>query len=99
MEKRICPHVWVNFGFILWAEGNFGERPVVKSHVFQQVMRYLDIDVRAHLTQGKDGRRANFVTSFIVKVRALQRGMLCRNRPALASADRPVRLKTNSTCH
>jgi hypothetical protein len=31
--------------------------PVAKSHVFQQVMRYLDIDVRAHLPQGKDGRR------------------------------------------
>jgi hypothetical protein len=26
--------------------------------VFQQVMRYLDIDVLAHLPQGKDGRRA-----------------------------------------
>ena len=25
--------------------------------MFQQVMRYLDIDVRAHLPQGKDGRR------------------------------------------
>ena len=32
--------------------------PVARSHVFQQVMRYLDIDVRAHLPQGKDGRRA-----------------------------------------
>jgi hypothetical protein len=31
--------------------------PVARSHVFQQVMRYLDIDVRAHLPQGKDGRR------------------------------------------
>jgi len=31
--------------------------PVAKSRVFQQVMRYLDIDVRAHLPQGKDGRR------------------------------------------
>lgn len=31
--------------------------PVAKSHVFGQVMRYLDIDVRAHLPQGKDGRR------------------------------------------
>jgi hypothetical protein len=29
--------------------------PVARSHVFQQVMRYLDIDVRAHLPQGKDG--------------------------------------------
>jgi hypothetical protein len=32
--------------------------PIAKSHVFQQVMGYLDIDVRAHLPQGKDGRRA-----------------------------------------
>jgi hypothetical protein len=32
--------------------------PVAKSHVFQQVMRYLGIDVCAHLPQGKDGRRA-----------------------------------------
>jgi hypothetical protein len=32
--------------------------PVARSHVFQQVMRYLDIDVRAHLPQGEDGRRA-----------------------------------------
>ena len=32
--------------------------PVAKSHVFQQVMRYLDIDVRTHLPQDKDGRRA-----------------------------------------
>ena len=31
--------------------------PIAKSHVFQQVMRYLDIDVHAHLPQGKDGRR------------------------------------------
>ena len=31
--------------------------PVARSHVFQQVMRYLDIDVSAHLPQGKDGRR------------------------------------------
>ncbi len=31
--------------------------PVARSHVFQQVMRYLDIDVRAHLPEGKDGRR------------------------------------------
>jgi hypothetical protein len=37
-----------------------------KSHVFQQVMRYLDIDVRAHLPQGKDGRR---VTALARKVR------------------------------
>ncbi len=27
--------------------------PVARSHVFQQVMRYLDIEVRAHLPQGK----------------------------------------------
>jgi hypothetical protein len=32
--------------------------PIAKSHVFQQVMRYLGIDVCAHLPQGKDGRRA-----------------------------------------
>jgi hypothetical protein len=31
--------------------------PVAKSHVFQQVMHYLDVDVRAHVPQGKDGRR------------------------------------------
>jgi len=31
--------------------------PVARSHVFQQVMRYLDIDVRTHLPQGQDGRR------------------------------------------
>jgi hypothetical protein len=31
--------------------------PVARSHVFQQVMRYLGIDVRAHLPQGEDGRR------------------------------------------
>jgi hypothetical protein len=31
--------------------------PVAKSHVFQQVMRYLGVDVRAHMPQGKDGRR------------------------------------------
>jgi hypothetical protein len=29
--------------------------PIARSHVFQQVTRYLDIDVRAHLPQGKDG--------------------------------------------
>jgi hypothetical protein len=40
--------------------------PIARSHVFQQVMRYLDIDVRAHLPQGKDGRRATgwFYTGF-----------------------------------
>jgi hypothetical protein len=32
--------------------------PVARSQMFQQVMRYLDVDVRAHLPQGKDGRRA-----------------------------------------
>ena len=31
--------------------------PIAKSHVFQQVMRYLDVDVRPHMPQGKDGRR------------------------------------------
>ena len=31
--------------------------PIAKSHVFQQVMRYLDVDVRTHMPQGKDGRR------------------------------------------
>jgi hypothetical protein len=31
--------------------------PVAKSHVFQRVMRYLDVDVRAHMPRGKDGRR------------------------------------------
>jgi hypothetical protein len=31
--------------------------PVTRSHVFQQVMRYLGIDVRAHLPQTKDSRR------------------------------------------
>jgi hypothetical protein len=31
--------------------------PIAKSQVFQQVMRYLDVDVRPHLPQGKDGRR------------------------------------------
>ena len=31
--------------------------PVARSQEFQQIMRYLDIDVRAHLPQGKDGRR------------------------------------------
>src|SRR5260221_12402740 len=31
--------------------------PIARSHVFQQVVRYLDKDVRAHLPQGKDGRR------------------------------------------
>jgi hypothetical protein len=35
--------------------------PVARSHVFKQVMGCLDIDVRAHLPQGKDGRR---VTAF-----------------------------------
>jgi hypothetical protein len=31
--------------------------PIARSQVFQQVMRYLDIDVRPHMPQGKDGRR------------------------------------------
>jgi hypothetical protein len=31
--------------------------PIAKSQVFQQVMRYLEVDVRPHLPQGKDGRR------------------------------------------
>ncbi len=31
--------------------------PIAKSHVFQQVMRYLRIEVRTHLPAGKDGRR------------------------------------------
>jgi hypothetical protein len=31
--------------------------PIAKSQVFQQVMRYLDVDVRPHMPQGKDGRR------------------------------------------
>jgi hypothetical protein len=31
--------------------------PVAHSHVFQQVMQYLSIDVRTHLPAGKDGRR------------------------------------------
>ena len=32
--------------------------PVAKSQVFQQVMRYLGVNVQAHVPQGKDGRRA-----------------------------------------
>ncbi len=31
--------------------------PIAKSRVFQQVMRYLGIEVRTHLPAGKDGRR------------------------------------------
>lgn len=31
--------------------------PVVHSHVFQQVMQYLSIEVRTHVPAGKDGRR------------------------------------------
>ena len=31
--------------------------PVAHSHVFQQVMQYLSVDVRTHLPAGKDGRR------------------------------------------
>ncbi len=31
--------------------------PIARSHVFQQVMKYLGIQVRTHLPAGKDGRR------------------------------------------
>ena len=31
--------------------------PVARSHVFHQVMRYLDIEVRTHMPQDSDGRR------------------------------------------
>lgn len=31
--------------------------PIARSHLFQQVMRYLDINVKTHLPAGKDGRR------------------------------------------
>jgi hypothetical protein len=31
--------------------------PIVRSHVFHQVMRYLGVEVRTHLPQGRDGRR------------------------------------------
>lgn len=31
--------------------------PVRQSHVFQQVMAYLDIDVQSHMPRGSDGRR------------------------------------------
>lgn len=31
--------------------------PIAKSHLFQQVMRYLDINVMTHMPAGKDGRR------------------------------------------
>src|SRR5271166_7179485 len=31
--------------------------PIAKSHVFQQVMSYLDVEVKVHLPQGKDSRR------------------------------------------
>ena len=31
--------------------------PIARSHLFQQVMRYLDIQVMTHLPAGKDGRR------------------------------------------
>ncbi len=31
--------------------------PIRKSHLFQQVMRYLDIAVKTHIPAGKDGRR------------------------------------------
>ena len=31
--------------------------PIARSHLFQQVMRYLDIQVMTHMPAGKDGRR------------------------------------------
>ena len=31
--------------------------PIARSHVFQQVMKYLGVDVRTHMPQGSDGRR------------------------------------------
>lgn len=31
--------------------------PIARSHVFQQVMRYLNVQIRTHLPEGKDGRR------------------------------------------
>ena len=31
--------------------------PIARSRVFHQVMKYLGVDVRTHLPQGKDGRR------------------------------------------
>lgn len=31
--------------------------PVARSHVFQQVMRYLDVEVRTHMPKDSDGRR------------------------------------------
>jgi hypothetical protein len=31
--------------------------PIARSHVFQQVMRYLGVEVRTHMPRGKDGRR------------------------------------------
>jgi hypothetical protein len=31
--------------------------PIARSHVFQQVMRYLGVDVRTHMPRGSDGRR------------------------------------------
>jgi hypothetical protein len=31
--------------------------PIAKSHVFQLVMSCLDVEVKVHLPQGKDGRR------------------------------------------
>jgi hypothetical protein len=32
--------------------------PIARSHVFQQVMRYLGVEVRTHLPQSKTGRKA-----------------------------------------
>ncbi|MBF0551360.1 MAG: transposase family protein [Deltaproteobacteria bacterium] len=31
--------------------------PIARSHVFHQVMKYLGVEVRTHVPQGKDGRR------------------------------------------
>lgn len=31
--------------------------PIARSQVFHQVMRYLGVEVRTHLPQGRDGRR------------------------------------------
>ena len=31
--------------------------PIARSRVFHQVMKYLGVEVRTHLPQGKDGRR------------------------------------------
>ena len=44
--------------------------PVAKSHVFQQVMRYLGIDLCAHLP-GKDGRLATSRPKELARVRVV----------------------------